>query len=90
MFSAAAESENTLVFGATLPTEVQGPTELGPLSIRNPPSLNEPSVHERSMRLGLTAFAAKPDGAIGIVCGVVALTTFESAEKEVCRYARTR
>jgi hypothetical protein len=73
-----------------LPRDAHGPAEVGLRSIRNPPSLKEPSVHARSMRLGPTAFAAKPDGAMGIVCGVVALAMFESAEKVVPLYARTR
>lgn len=40
--------------------------------------------------MGLTAVAPRPDGAMGIVCGVDALAVFESAEKFAERNARTR
>jgi hypothetical protein len=90
VFSAAVESENALTFAATLARNAHGPLDVGPRSIRNPASLKELSFQARSMRVGLTAEAARPEGAMGIVWGVVALATFEFAEKLLPLNARTR
>jgi hypothetical protein len=45
--------------------------------------LNELSIQERLIWVSETAEAARPVGAMGIVFGVVALATFEYAEKLV-------
>jgi hypothetical protein len=73
-------SENAVEFDAMFAIVPHGPPEDRLRSIRKPASLKELSFQARSMRLGPTAFAVKPDGAMGIVCGVVALATFEYAE----------
>jgi hypothetical protein len=61
----------------TEPAVDHGPVVAGPRSIRNPDSLNELSVQERSIWLADTASAPIGPGAVGRVCGVVAFAVFE-------------
>jgi hypothetical protein len=76
--------------GPVVPTCAHGPDALEPRSILKPASLNELSTQERLIWVCETVEAARPVGAIGIVSGVVALETFEYAEKFPPLYARTR
>jgi hypothetical protein len=90
VFSAAEVSEYAVEFDAMFAIVPHGPPEDGPRSIRKPDSLKELSFQARSMRLGPTAFAASAVGAMGIVCGVDALATFEYVEKLLPLNVRTR
>jgi len=66
-----------VTFGPTVAIWVQELKDKGARSILKTLSLKEWSFQERLIWLAETGIAERPSGAIGIVCGVVALAVFE-------------
>jgi hypothetical protein len=70
-------SEKDTAPGPVVPIWSHGPDALGPRSIFKPASLNELSIQDRLIWVCETVEAARPVGATGIDCGVVADATLE-------------
>jgi hypothetical protein len=79
-----------LTFAPTVAIWVQGPVDPGERSILKRLSLTELSFQERLIWVDEKGAAKRPDGAIGMVWGVVALAVFEAGESVAFLAAKTR